>query len=111
MKWLLLITVSFIILPACNLKQRENELDRKSEELNQREQQLLVKETALSLKEAELANRERLMDSTLKNVPVKDSSLLYNQNIAGNWAVRMYCTETSCAGSAIGDTKVEQWEI
>jgi hypothetical protein len=25
--------------------------------------------------------------------------------------VRMYCTETSCAGSAIGDTKNEQWEI
>jgi hypothetical protein len=111
MKWLFLFTVSLIILPGCNLQQREKELNRRSEELNKREQQLLVKETALTLKEEELNKRERLLDSTMKNGTADDSAGQYNAMIVGLWTVRMYCTETNCAGSAIGDTRTEQWEI
>ncbi len=111
MKWLLLCTILLTVLPGCNLKQRENELNRRSEELNQREQKLILKESALSLKEDELAKRERLIDSTIMNGHSTDSAGKQNPLIVGIWTVHMYCTETSCAGSAIGDTRVEQWEI
>jgi hypothetical protein len=111
MKWLLLFTVSLIVFPGCTLQQREKELNRRSEELKRWEQQLVLKETALSLKEDDLNKRERQMDSTFRNVPSSDSANQYDTLITGFWNVRMYCTETSCAGSAIGDTKVEQWEI
>lgn len=36
---------------------------------------------------------------------------LYNPNLIGRWQVNMTCTETSCDGSAIGDTKAEQWQV
>ena len=35
----------------------------------------------------------------------------YNPNLEGNWSITMQCIETSCEGSAIGDTKTEQWNI
>ena len=40
-----------------------------------------------------------------------DTTNLYNPAIIGIWSVKMVCTETTCAGSAVGDTKTEQWNI
>lgn len=31
--------------------------------------------------------------------------------LLGSWNVKMSCTATNCPGSAIGDTKTEQWEF
>ena len=35
----------------------------------------------------------------------------FNPDITGNWTVTMQCTETTCEGYAVGDTKTEQWNI
>ena len=40
-----------------------------------------------------------------------DSFGTYNPAIIGNWTVTMRCVETTCEGSAIGDTKTEHWDI
>jgi hypothetical protein len=33
------------------------------------------------------------------------------RRLPGTWATRMSCIETDCSGSALGDSKNEQWEI
>jgi hypothetical protein len=75
--------------------------------LKLREQQVAVREQALDVRERELNAREHTLDSVQRaNAPgVIDSSLL------GDWEARMTCTQTSCAGSAIGDIRSERWTI
>lgn len=95
-----------ILLPSCgsgdgNIKEREEELSQKQAELVQKEQQLQAKEK-------ELKNTELILDSTRRQI---DAANIYNADITGKWTVKMNCTETSCEGSAIGDTKTETWEI
>lgn len=89
----------------CDLRKKEAELQTKEAELNQREQELLLKEKTLQLKEEELLSKEKT--DTLN----KKTSGLYNPAIIGIWQVKMICTETTCPGSAVGDTKTEQWNI
>ena len=89
------------------MQKREQDIKKRELLLAQKEQQLLIKEKDLQLKEEELAKREISLDSTLK----KDTSELVDSSLVGNWLVQMTCTETSCAGSAVGDTKSEQWQI
>lgn len=73
-----------------------------------KEQELLAWENRLKLKDQELKIREQRLDS----IEIKKDTLgTYNAKLIGNWSVRMRCTETTCAGSAIGDTKTEQWNI
>jgi hypothetical protein len=91
----------------CNLRKREEQLHAKEAALNQKEQELLLKEKTLQIKEEELLIREHKFDSTIKT----DTAGLYNPSIIGIWSVKMTCTETTCAGSAVGDTKTEQWNI
>jgi hypothetical protein len=106
MKPTLFIIVFFSFLASgCDLRKREDELTKREAYLNQREQELLLKETTLQLKEEELVKREKKLDSTVVD------STVYNAAIIGTWDVRMTCTETSCPGSAVGDTKTETWEI
>lgn len=108
MKWIFLVLLSFSF-SSCGLRQREMELDRKTNELNQKEQELSLKEQSLAAKEQQLNDREKQMDST--SSVVKDSLILEHNKIPGTWMVEMQCTETNCPGSAVGDTKSEQWEI
>ena len=82
------------------------ELQAKADSLFRKEQDLSFKEKSLQLKEAELAAREQLLDST-----VTDSTHIINPQLIGNWLVKMTCTETSCATSAVGDTITEDWQI
>lgn len=96
----------FGLLQGCDFDQRERELQQKALELKQREQALLLREATVRLKEEELAERARAMDST-----VRDSAFVYNPSLVGTWAVQMTCTETTCPGSAVGDTKAEHWEL
>lgn len=101
--------VLFFSIYGCGLRERENAIEKRENEVNQKEQQLLLQEKQLQLKEEELAQREKYIDST-QNEVVADSFAI-NPKIIGNWAVSMRCTATTCEGSAVGDTKNEQWEI
>lgn len=95
-------------MTSCNFQEKENQLKAKEMELNKREQELAIREAALISKEEKLKLQEQLIDSAQKTW---DSVGIYNEVLIGDWAVTMNCTETSCEGSAIGDTKTEQWSI
>ena len=73
----------------------------------QKEQELLLKEKSLQIRESDLLIREKLLDSTL----LTDSGRQVNSAITGSWQVRMTCVEAGCKGSAVGDTKNENWEF
>ena len=111
MKWIILYCcVLLLVLPGCSMREREKELEKKTIVLNQKEQELLLKEKSLQLKEEELSKKEKALDSTLTRQK-KDSISFMNPLLAGIWTVKMNCTETTCAGSAVGDVKTEEWEI
>ena len=101
----------FLILPTllsgCDLREREEVLNQKEASLNQREQELLLKEKTLQLKEEDLVTREQRIDSTRQ----QDSVAVYNAALPGTWDVKMVGSETTCPGSAVGDTKNEIWQI
>ena len=98
----------FIILASgCGLRQKEEQLNKKEAALNQKEQELLLKEKTLKIKEQELLAREQKIDSTVQT----DTTMFYNSSIIGIWNVKMTCTQTTCSGSAVGDTRTEQWTI
>ncbi len=108
MKWIYLLS-GIMVLSSCNLRQREMELNKKSEELNRREQQLAIKEQMLAAAEQKLNEQQKILDSTT-NI-INDSLQKQHQKIEGLWRVDMQCTETNCAGSAVGDVKTEHWTI
>ena len=87
--------------------QREEALRKKEIAINEKEQELILKEKSLEIKEANLLQKEQILDST----SINDSTFIYNPVLIGLWSVKMVCTETTCPGSAIGDTKSEQWDI
>jgi hypothetical protein len=96
-----------LLMSGCGLRQKEEQLLKKEVALNQREQELLLKEKTLKIKEQELLLKEKKIDSTGQT----DTTMLFNPAIIGMWNVTMICTETTCAGSAVGDTRTEQWNI
>jgi hypothetical protein len=102
-RWTIYCFVGLVIFPACNITERERAVEKKEQELAFKEQQLNVRELALQQAEAAFAARQHV-DSSFA-----DSVYLYQQNIAGAWATKMTCTETTCPGSAVGDTKNETW--
>lgn len=109
MKHVILVTFLSIFSQACGLRVREQELERKRTEVSRKEQELLLREQSLQLKEKELAQREKRLDSSNKNPA--DSFISQHPQLPGKWNVTMNCTETTCAGSAVGDNKNEQWEF
>ncbi|MBD0377206.1 MAG: hypothetical protein ICV51_16460 [Flavisolibacter sp.] len=108
MKWFLFLFLALMMLiTGCDFRKRELDIQKKETELSQREQELLLREQTLALKEEELTKREQRLDSTALN----DTALVYNAALEGLWSVKMTCIETTCPGSAVGDTKTEQWSI
>jgi hypothetical protein len=107
---IILSLLFFIVLSGCNLRQREIELDKKLAEINEREQRLTLKEQSLELREQQLNEKEKKFDSTTRRNG-NDSLRLLHPQLPGTWNVKMQCTETNCPGSAVGDTKNEQWII
>lgn len=101
-----LIFLIVLLAPSCNLREREQQVLQKETSLKEKEQELLLKEKSLSVKEEDLLRRERKLDSSLY-----DTAEVYNDTLVGQWVVQMACTETTCPGSAVGDTKTEQWKI
>ena len=96
------------LLSACNSGDTQDELRRKTLELTEKEQSLNIWAQELKIKEEQLLKREKLVDSATL---LLDSFGTYNPAIIGNWTVTMRCVETTCEGSAIGDTKTEHWDI
>jgi len=99
-----------IVFSGCSVRQREIELDKKLAEVNEKEQQLTLKEQSLDFREQQLNEREKKLDSTTRKI-ANDSLLILHPQLPGLWNVKMQCTETNCPGSAVGDTKNEQWEF
>ena len=97
----------FFLLQSCDHRSREEALQKREARLNEKEQELLLKERSLQLKEIEIAKKQQSLDSLV----VTDTLAKYNPALVGNWNVTMTCSETTCAGSAVGDTKTEAWEI
>jgi hypothetical protein len=92
----------------CGLRAREEAVQKKEDELAQREQQLSLREKSLALREEEVLELKQKLDSVKTKT---DTALVYNQQLIGEWNVKMTCTETTCPGSAVGDTKTETWNI
>src|SRR5687767_2271079 len=104
----ILFLLLLVTLTACGRTEKEIQLEERARALQAKGQQLAELEQQLKLKEEDLRNRERKVDSTNQ---IFDSLGTYNHYIIGSWTVTMNCIETDCPGSAIGDTKTEQWEI
>jgi hypothetical protein len=102
-----LFLLSFFLLQGCDMRKREETIQAKEAQLNQKEQELLLREKTLQLKEDELAKKQQQIDSTA----ISDTTAQINTKLVGSWEVKMTCTETSCSGSAVGDTKNEVWDI
>ena len=104
---LYVVFFSIVMLQGCDLRKREEAIVQKEARLNEKEQELLLQEKTLQIREEELVKREQRLDSTR----LIDSTAMYNAALPGIWDVKMTCTETSCPGSAVGDTKTEVWQI
>jgi len=105
-KWLFIVSFLMVLFGSCGVREREQALNTRESALNQREQELLLREKTVELKEEELLKREKKLDSTVFN----DTTAI-NPNLLGSWNVKMTCTEATCTGSAVGDTRNEQWHI
>jgi len=106
MKGMICLLLLMTLLSGCNLSQREDALKTREAELNQKEQELIAKEKTLQFKEKELAEKQMWYDTL-----ARDSSFIANPSIAGLWSVKMTCVETTCAESAVGDSRTEEWII
>jgi chromosome segregation ATPase len=102
------ILLLLIFFQSCGLNEREKNLKKLQQETAQKEQELLAWEQRLKLKEQELDHIKLSLDSAKKQI---DSIGVHNPALIGKWTVKMNCTETTCEGSALGDTKTEQWEM
>jgi hypothetical protein len=104
----ILIPIFFLVifLQGCGLNEREKNLKKQQQETARKEQQLLAWEQRLKLKEQELDGIRLSLDSAKRQI---GSITAGNPAIIGKWTVKMSCIETSCEGSALGDTKTEQW--
>ena len=109
MKLIILFLLLSFLNSGCGLRERELELEKKMNEVSQKEQELLLKEKSLQVREEELTKKEKQLDSTMNNPA--DSVFALHTQLTGKWNVTMLCTETTCSGSAVGDTKNEQWEF
>lgn len=107
-KYFALTFYCFLLFSSCGFQEQEKKIKEREMELNQREQALNIKEHALLLLEEQLNEREQKLDS---NLFVPDTLLGTYPNLPGSWNVKMVCSETTCPGSAVGDSKTETWEI
>ena len=107
MKRLLIFILLSALIGSCDYREREEALRKREAVLDQREQTILVRERSIALREEAIAKQQRLIDSTTHS----DTTHQVSQALVGNWNVKMMCTETSCAGSAVGDTRTEKWQM
>jgi hypothetical protein len=106
MKWIFYspILLAFIF-SGCGLQERERLVQEKEAELARKEKNLQLKEEELLLKEQQLKQKQQPDTTT------QPPGGIFNLALIGKWNATMTCTETTCTGSAIGDTKTETWEL
>ncbi|SKB36478.1 hypothetical protein [Daejeonella lutea] len=104
----LLTLILFLFFTACGKSAEERKLEQMAVDLESREKLLLAREQQVDLKELELAKLQQQIDSIRGK---SDTIGTYNPELVGTWQVTMNCIETTCEGSAVGDTKTEQWII
>lgn len=97
-----------LFFTSCGQAAREQKLADREKQVIRQQQELIVKAGQLALKEAQLTMREKHLDSALT---IQDSLITLFPKLAGNWNVSMVCSKATCPGSAVGDTKTEQWKI
>ncbi len=97
-----------LLLLSCEGPQAEDQLRQREADLTRREQELTQRENALALRE-KLPAPPAATPDTLRPLAPADS--VRARAFAGTWAVRMNCIEADCPGSAIGDSKSEQWDV
>jgi hypothetical protein len=105
---ILLLFCLLFTISSCGLQEQRKQLHQEQMLLQQKEQELSLKEQELDEREAILNERQKSIDSVLVQ---KDTLSSLYPMVSGNWIVKMVCTETTCPGSALGDTKVEQWSV
>ena len=110
MKYLFVVLVILSFCFSCKTDNREKMLAEKAAQLDAKERELELRQQSLALREEELLRQERLIDS-LNTRATADSLSVLHPGLAGLYNVAMRCIETTCAGSAIGDTKSEQWQF
>jgi hypothetical protein len=111
MKYLSLLSVILIFsFSGCKSDEREKIIAEKAAKLDTMERQLEQRWQSLALKEAELLRKEKLIDS-ISNRITTDTLGRLHAGLPGLYNVTMICTETTCPGSAVGDTKSEQWRL
>jgi hypothetical protein len=113
MKWTsYLPLLLFLPLLGCGFQEREAAVQKREAELARKEQTLLVKEKNLQLKEEELFSREQRLKTAQQTDSVTQSPAEgFNPVLMGKWNASMTCTETTCIGSAVGDTRTETWDL
>lgn len=103
MRGIIILILVACITSGCDTRQREEALQKRTAELDAKEKQLVLKEQSLQTREEQLLQKELRLDSS------RLDSLQLNPALQGNWSVKMTCTEATCTGSAVGDTKIETW--
>ncbi|CAG5074712.1 hypothetical protein DYBT9623_05400 [Dyadobacter sp. CECT 9623] len=106
-RWTLFFLVFTAFTQGCGYKEKEQKLAQREAQIASTEQKLMEWQQQLTLLEKELLEKKKKQqqDSTVTTDSIQA------QAITGKWVVKMRCTETSCSGSAIGDSKTETWEI
>lgn len=102
---IIVLLLSFMLLFACNDQRQQRQLQAREDSLVKRTAELNAKEQELALREATLQQRVQAMDSLAQTDTVQTNIPAVN----GTWNVQMTCTEATCTGSAVGDTKTESW--
>lgn len=114
MKWIFYAPLLLVFISSgCGLQKREALLQEREAQLAKKEQALVVREKNLQLKAEELALKEQqlLRQGQAADTTSQEAGGIFYPALIGKWNATMTCTETTCAGSAIGDTKTETWEL
>lgn len=104
----ILLLCAIMLFSSCGIQEQRAQLNQKEQALRQKEQELTLKEQELNRREQALNERQKKMDSVLI---MPDTLTARYPDLIGNWSVKMVCTDATCPGSALGDTKVEQWSL
>jgi hypothetical protein len=108
-----LIIISLVLLficSSCSTEEKKRMLAEKAAQLDRREQELQLRQQSLTMKEEELRKKEQQIDSASTRAAADTLARLY-PGLPGIYNVTMRCTETTCQGSAVGDTKSEKWQM
>lgn len=100
-----MILFALLAVPmSCSDRKREAALEEREQALKVREQQLLRKET-------EYQSLLRMRDSLLAAQTDTVIPAEWPETIAGRWACKMVCTESSCNSYVVGDQRTDVWEF